>query len=97
MLRILKISGDSLQPELESGDFVVISKIPIRLGRLTKGDLVAFNQPGLGLLVKQVAEVEAGGQAVVLLGTRPESVDSRTFGAVPRERLVGKVIYRVRR
>jgi signal peptidase I len=57
MLRLLKIMGESLSPDFENGDFVIVSKIPFLFSPLAIGDVVAFYQPGYGLLIKLVKGV----------------------------------------
>ena len=96
MFRLLKLAGDSLTPEYQIGDFVLISKIPFLFHPPSPGDVVAFHQPGYGLLIKRIQGVSLDGQLTVT-GTHPESVDSHTFGPVRRENLLGKVIWHIRK
>jgi hypothetical protein len=95
MLRLLKVTGNSLYPEYEQGDFVVVSKIPFFFAPARPGDVVAFRQPGYGLLIKLVESVDAARGELTVAGTQPDSVDSRLFGPVPKKALVGKVIWHV--
>jgi nickel-type superoxide dismutase maturation protease len=96
MLRLLKISGDSLSPEFKHGDFVLVSKIPFYFSPPTTGDVVAFHQPGYGLLIKRIHGVNASGD-IEVIGTHPESVDSRIFGAVMPKNIIGKVIWHIQK
>jgi signal peptidase I len=96
MLRLLKIRGDSLSPEFNAGDFVIVSKIPFLFAPPSPGDVVAFHQPGYGTLIKRIQALAPGG-GLSVTGTHPESVDSRTFGPVRRADLLGKVIWHIRR
>ncbi len=41
MFRLLKIRGQSLFPDYQNGDFVLVSKIPIFFNRLHPGDVIA--------------------------------------------------------
>ncbi len=94
MCKILRIRGDSLSPKLNDGDFVLSSKIPILLKRLQPGDLIVFNQPGYGVLIKQLESISQDGQSLEVRGLHPDSVDSRTFGGVKVHSLIGKVVLR---
>lgn len=97
MLRLLKVAGDSLYPAFRQGDFVLTSKIPIFLNTLKAGDVIVFEQPIYGLLIKRIETVHQGGKFFYVLGTDEFSVDSRQFGPVGRDALVGKVIWHIGR
>lgn len=92
LLQIIKVSGRSLDPAYRDGDFVLVSAIPILLSGLRPGDAVVFQHPRLGRLIKLVERLEAGGRSVYVVGLDAFSSDSRTFGAIPRRLIEGKVI-----
>jgi signal peptidase I len=91
MMKILRISGHSLEPEFQDGDFVLISKIPFFLRHARRGDVVAFNKPPYGLLIKRVEYLTPAGELFVL-GSNFASIDSLQFGPVRRQDVLGKVI-----
>ncbi len=93
LLRIIKISGHSLDPVYQDGDFVLVSKIPILLRGIRPGDTVVFHHPRLGRLIKLVERLEPDGRSVYVIGLDEFSSDSRTFGAIPRDLIQGKVIW----
>ena len=97
MPRLLKVTGLSLTPTFQPGDFVIVSKIPFFFIPPRPGDVVAFRQPGYGTLIKQVAQVDPASGALTVTGTQPESVDSRIFGPVSPRSLLGKVIWHVKK
>ncbi len=94
LLQIIKVSGHSLDPLYQDGDYVLVSKLPILWRGIRPGDTVVFQHPRLGRLIKLVDRLEAGGAAVFVVGLDMWSSDSRTFGAIPREAVQGKVIWR---
>lgn len=96
MLRFLKVRGDSLAPEYSHGDFVLVSKIPFWLAPPIPGDVIAFRQPGYGLFIKRIQNLSPDG-GVNVIGDHPESVDSRVFGPVRREDILGKVVWHIRK
>ncbi len=96
MLRIYKVRGDSLIPEYLQGDFVLISRIPFFFAMPSPGDVIAFRQPGYGLLIKRIQGIETNG-GLIVTGDNPESVDSRVFGPVRRKDILGKVIWHIRK
>jgi len=96
MLRVLKVSGSSLAPLFQEGDFVLVSKIPFLVRPPHPGDVVVFRRAPYGLLIKRVERVLPDGKLWVV-GVRPVSVDSYEFGPVARQDLEGKVIFRVKK
>jgi nickel-type superoxide dismutase maturation protease len=95
------VHDTSMAPTLRPGDRVFVWRWP---GRLRAGDVVVVRDPELpGLhLVKRLAGLP--GQAVAgvrgtdgfaLLGEQPSSSrDSRRFGRLPRQAIVGRVVWR---
>jgi signal peptidase I len=96
MLKLLKITGDSLTPEYQNGDFVIISKIPFLFSPASPGDVIAFHQPGYGLMIKRIQYITQDG-GVNVIGSHPESIDSRVFGPIRKESMLGKVIWHIRK
>lgn len=96
MLRLLKITGDSLTPEYQEGDFVFVSKIPFLITPPSPGDVIAFNQPGYGLMIKRIQHIAPDGR-INVIGTHPESIDSRVFGPISQADIAGKVVWHIRK
>ena len=96
MLRILKVSGDSMLPHIRSGDYVLVSRLPVILGRIRAGDVIVFRQPQYGTMVKRVAQVLEGDRYLVE-GTHHHSVDSRQFGPVYKGDLIGRLLWHMRK
>jgi len=95
MFRLYRISGYSLTPEYQPGDFVLVSKIPFLFHKPRVGETIAFQHPAFGLLIKQVTQYDSKTQQLTVLGTHPDSVDSREFGTVPTDHLIGKVLWHI--
>ncbi len=96
MFRLFKVRGDSLAPEYSPGDFVLVSKIPFMVSPPAPGMVVAFNQPGYGLLIKRIESIASDGKLNVA-GTHPDSLDSNTFGLVRPTDIIGRVIWHIRK
>jgi nickel-type superoxide dismutase maturation protease len=93
LLRV-EVHGDSMRPALEPGDRLLVVR-PGFLRGLRSGDLVAVADPRQPerTMVKRVAMV--GHADVTVRGDNPAaSTDSRTFGPVPRELILGRAVYR---
>ena len=97
MLKVLKVTGDSLSPFFLEGDFVVVSKIPFFLRQPRTGDVVVFEHPSYGTLIKRVERLSPDGEQVYVIGEHPLSTDSRQFGPLPLRLLQGKVIWHIRK
>jgi nickel-type superoxide dismutase maturation protease len=84
----IRVEGDSMRPTLEPGDRVLC----VRARRLRPGQLIALHDPrDRRLLVKRVATVEP----LTVEGDNPgASTDSRTFGAIALDHVVGRAVYR---
>jgi len=77
------------------GDYVLVTKIPKILRRIKPGDVVVFRHPAYGVMIKRLERLSGDGAELFVMGNHPDSNDSRSFGAVPRRWLVGKVIWRI--
>ncbi|HEX7972899.1 MAG TPA: S26 family signal peptidase [Anaerolineales bacterium] len=97
MLRLFKISEDSLSPEFQDGDFVLALKIPIFLQHIRPGAIIVFKQKTYGTLIKRVEHISADRKDYFVVGNHPVSIDSRQFGPVPRQNVIGKVIWHIPR
>jgi len=93
MLKLIKVTGSSLAPEYQEGDFVLVTRIPFLMKRLKKDDVVVFNHPLYGLFIKRIGSMTGDGGEVFVVGSHENSLDSRQFGTVQRGSLLGKVIY----
>jgi phage repressor protein C with HTH and peptisase S24 domain len=97
MLRLLKVTGDSLSPLYKEGDFVVITTLPFFLRRLRQGDIIVFHHGLYGTLIKIVDRVLPEEDAVYVIGTSEESLDSRRLGPISRAAIRGRIIWHIAR
>ena len=85
------VQGTSMLPTLSPGDRLLVA----RVGRPRSGDLVIIRDPRTPsrLLCKRVVSTDM--RHIVVRGDNPEaSTDSRAFGPVPEEWVLGRVIRR---
>ena len=90
-VRRVQVHGDSMRPALEPGDRLLV----VSLLRPRPGDVVAVVDPrdGRRVMVKRVSSVD--GESIEVLGDDPAaSTDSRTFGPVRSDHVLGRAVYR---
>ena len=102
----VKVSGSSMSPTFMPGDWLLIKQIRNGAHPLKVHSVYLINdpeRPGIKLL-KRIKEVEVdeivGKQAQFnywLEGDHPSSTDSRKWGWLKQEQVVGKVLLRFRR
>ncbi len=98
MLKLLKVSGDSLSPVYQEGDFVVIAKIPLFFNQSPRpGDVVVFDHPVFGTMIKLVETVALDKNELFVVGTHQDSVDSRRFGPISLQSVIGKVVFHIKK
>lgn len=84
-----------MEPTLCEGDQVIASPLPYLLGRPSVGDLVVLRHPSENrFLVKRISRVN-GSQISIKGDSRRHSTDSRDFGPVSPDHIVGKVVLRL--
>jgi nickel-type superoxide dismutase maturation protease len=87
--RIILVDGESMFPILTSGDKVIVA--PASIVRI--GDIVLAEHPikGSVRIIKRVSEITPEGR-YFLVGDSPlESSDSRSFGAVSANLILGRI------
>ncbi|MEM7246429.1 MAG: signal peptidase I [Acidobacteriota bacterium] len=94
-----RVEGDSMLPALERGDRLLVEKLSRRLGAPEPGTIVILRSPEGAVLVKRVAAAPDGqtvpeGELWVLGDNAAASRDSRHFGPVPGEQVVGRAAWR---
>lgn len=96
MLRIFRISEYSLYPEFKEGDFVFTIKIPLFLHPYKTGDIVVFEHPAHGRMIKRIQTVSPDRQTAFVVGNHPDSIDSHQFGPIRLETVLGKVLWHIK-
>ena len=132
------VSGDSMVPTFENGDYLIVDQISYRFNEPERGDVIIFRYPNdpkkffikrIIALPHETLEIKNGHVAVkneatpdgfelaepynksffndtitktlgdeeyfVMGDNRAQSLDSRSWGALPRELLVGRALMRL--
>ena len=90
--RIIRLKGQSMEPDLADGDFVVTSRL---FWRLKPGDNIVFSHECYPIMVKRVVEVASNGE-VWVRGNHPASIQSSQIGWIKPQQIRAKVIFAVR-
>lgn len=84
--------GKSMHPTLSDGEVVLVD----RAAEIKVGDIVVSRHPveQVTEIVKRVTEINSRGHYFLVGDNLDDSNDSRHFGAVTREYIKGKVVFR---
>ncbi|MBQ49638.1 MAG: hypothetical protein CMP10_19820 [Zetaproteobacteria bacterium] len=99
MLKMYRIQGSSLSPDVAEGSYVLTISwsLPLFFRRFLTikiGDLVVFRKEGYPLMVKRVKK--KSDQGLEVAGTHPHSVDSNQYGTVKDSEILSKVFWIIR-
>jgi signal peptidase I len=96
--------GHSMEPAIADRTVLVINRIqyglrlPWRRGFLIRwaapkpGEVVVFYTPSGQIAVKRCEEITENGNFIVLGDNSLQSFDSRSYGPVPADHIIGKVL-----
>lgn len=95
MISYFVVKGQSMEPLYKEGDFVLLDKLSYLMFRPRLGDIVVLRHPQeeRRLILKYVILEKMEGDRLLywVEGVNKEgSSDSRSFGWVPREMILGK-------
>jgi phage repressor protein C with HTH and peptisase S24 domain len=93
MLKFIKVTGNSLYPEYREGDYVMILTLPFL--SFKRGDTIVFQHPNYGEMIKTIDRIDS--DKIQVIGTHPSSIDSRRFGPIDRNSVLGKVIWHIKK
>jgi nickel-type superoxide dismutase maturation protease len=94
--RRYEVSGWSMYPTLEPGDYLVVDRYAYRGRRCAEpGDIVLATDPRnrYQVLVKRVEWADQFGGAFLVGDNAAASTDSREFGPVGRQAIEGRVVF----
>ncbi len=87
------VEGASMEPDVLPGERVLVNRAAYWFAKPRPGDRVVVRDPRQPdrLLLKRIDRPADSGGWIVLGDNREASTDSREFGSVSRELIVGKV------
>lgn len=95
MIKLFKISGDSLYPIYKNKDIVL--SLSLKIIKLKVNDIVVFKHKNHGLMIKKIQEISIKNNQkfYYLVGTNASSIDSRNFGYIPENNITNKVLFKI--
>ena len=93
----LRISGDSMEPTLNEGDLVFVDMRAYRTSTPAANEIVVARHPYQRDLriAKRVSHTTNAGRVYLISDNPNMGTDSRVFGAVASERVLGRVVSRI--
>jgi len=96
MLKIIKVTGNSLSPFFLPGDYVLVSSYRPGYKKLHAGTVVVFQHTEFGRLIKRVHTNFPGTENMKVAGSHANSISSHKLDLIPYADLIGKVIFHIK-
>ncbi|MEO1429566.1 MAG: nickel-type superoxide dismutase maturation protease [Cyanobacteria bacterium J06633_8] len=92
MQKRMRVSGSSMLPELQPGEEILYNPKAYRRKLPQVGDIVVARHPYQPIqIIKRVAVVLADGSCFLIGDNTSSSTDSRSYGPIPLNKILGKV------
>jgi hypothetical protein len=96
MIKIIKVTGNSLSPFFLPGEYALIWRSTKTLKNLSPGDFVVFNHDQYGMLIKKVVYNNSDDALIETEGIHPDSLSGDKIGKISYQNILGKVLRRIR-
>ena len=97
MFRIIKVEGESMSPDYNSGDYVLVSRFPLLLHMVRIDSVLVFKSRKYGILIKKVSEIDKVQKKYFLKGSNQMSLSTEMIGAIDEKSIIGSVLLHFRR
>ncbi len=89
-----KIADKSMEPNFKQGDYVLVNKLSYIFKNPSKGDVVIVKHPHEKgrFLIKRVLLVTDSDEYYVIGDNKDYSQDSRHFGSVKKDMIIGNIL-----
>jgi nickel-type superoxide dismutase maturation protease len=93
LLAKFKVIGHSMEPAIKNGETVLTSSLFYLFKNPQIDDIVAFSDAG-EIIIKRITG--SHDEKYFLAGdNQKDSLDSRKFGLISKQKILGKVIYKI--
>lgn len=96
MLMLYKIRDRSMEPNFKEGDYILVNRLAYVFGRPSKGDVVVVRHPKEKHLMLKRISLATRGKCFVVGDNEGHSADSRHFGAIDNNLVLGKVLLHIK-
>ncbi len=88
-----KVEDRSMEPIFKSGDYILVNNLAYIFGNPSKGDAIVLKHPKEKnkFLIKRISVVTNSNEYYVVGDNKSFSQDSRHFGPIKKDLIVGKV------
>ena len=93
-LKLMRIHGNSMIPYIKPKDYILIWKFGFRI-KIKIDDVIVFRKDNT-VMIKRVFEINEN-EIFVMGDNKRESTDSRLYGSISYDMVIGKVIRIFRR
>ncbi|MBI2005539.1 MAG: signal peptidase I [Candidatus Aenigmarchaeota archaeon] len=92
-----KIEDRSMEPAFKSGDYVIVNKLAYIFRNPSKEDVIVFRHPKEKnkFLIKRISLVTNSDEYFVVGDNKNFSQDSRHFGPIKKDLIIGKFLFHV--
>ncbi len=91
-IKIFRVEDRSMEPRIKAGDYLIVSRLS---NRLKIGDVVVLKHPTKDIkIVKRISTI-SDTMVFVVGDNKNESGDSRNFGSMARNMVIGKVVFKI--
>ena len=94
LLAKFKIIGHSMEPQIKTGETVLVSSIQYWFKIPKIHDIVAFKDSTNKILIKRIIKIQ-NGKYFVQGDNKNDSLDSRKFGYISKDKIIGEIIYKL--
>ena len=93
-----KIEDSSMEPVLKAGDYIVVNKLAYAFSNPSKGDIIVMKHPKEKdrFLVKRIELVTKSKKLYVIGDNKNYSQDSRHFGPIVKNLIIGKLFLHIK-
>jgi nickel-type superoxide dismutase maturation protease len=87
-----KIEGNSMLPTFKPGDLVLVNRLAYFFNKPRIGDLIVLKTERY--IIKRINKIK-NNKIFVIGDNKKESTDSRIFGWVNTEKIIGKTVFKI--